>query len=61
MQHAVNADAGHGGTGDRGQERATQGVAQRVAESGFEGRDREARAVVRYNFFTQGGALCNEH
>ena len=47
--------------GMRRQQRAAQGVAERVAEAGLEGLDDEAAAVVRDDLFAEGGALCDEH
>ncbi|GMA88061.1 hypothetical protein GCM10025868_33110 [Angustibacter aerolatus] len=46
VQHAVDAQAGDGGTGDRRQEGAAERVAERVAEAGLERLDDEPRAVL---------------
>src|ERR1035437_1278098 len=59
MQHAVDTQARHGRTGDAREQSATKGVAEGVAEAGFEGLDDEPRTGVGDDVFAQGGALCN--
>ena len=54
MEHAVDPDARHGGAGDARQERAAQGVAEGVAESGFEGLDDEPAPVVGDDLLGRG-------
>ena len=61
MGDAIDADGRHRCTRDRGQEGATQGVTQRVAEPGLEGLQGETGAQVADLFFGQDGSLCNEH
>jgi hypothetical protein len=62
VQRVVEADGRDGGTGDRGQQGATQRVAERVAEARLERTDREPLLVV--GFLAEGfdgGALHDEH
>src|SRR5690606_5762079 len=61
VQHTVDADAGHGGTRDRGEQGTTQGVPQGVTEAWFERFDDEPGPELRNVLFGQGGALCNKH
>src|ERR671920_643920 len=61
VQGALDADAGDSSAGDRGEQRAPQGVAEGVTEAGLEGLDDEARAGLGDRLFGQGGALCDEH
>ena len=61
VQHAVDADAGDSRARDRRQQRATQRVAEGVAEAGLERLDDELRAVVGDDLFGQRGSLRDEH
>ena len=61
VQYAINADAGNSGAGDGGQQSTAEGVTHGVAETGLQRLDGEARAVGRYDLFSQSGALCNKH
>ena len=61
VQHAVDADAGDGRPGDRGQQGAAQRVAERVAEAGLERLDDEPRPVVGDRLFGEGWALGDQH
>jgi hypothetical protein len=57
VQHAVDADAGHRGTGDGGEQRAPQGVAQRVAEAGLQRFDHEPGTRFVDRLLTEGRSL----
>jgi hypothetical protein len=46
VEGVVEADLGDGGTGDRGQQGAPEGVAEGVAEAGLEGADGEQLPVA---------------
>jgi len=61
VQHAVDADAGDRGTGNRGEQAATQRVADRVAEARLQRLDDEAAAELADLLLGQGGTLCNEY
>ncbi|MPM24657.1 hypothetical protein SDC9_71140 [bioreactor metagenome] len=61
VQVAVDLDAGQGSTGDRGQQRTTQRVAEGVTEAGLEGLDDEPRTVLVEDLFAQGRALGDQH
>ena len=61
MEHAVDADARHGRTGDAREQGATQGVAERVAEAGLEGLDGETAPVLGDDVLGEDGTLCDEH
>ena len=61
VQHAVDADAGDGCTGDRRQEAAAQRVSDRVTEAGLQGLDDEPAAELPDLLLGQGGTLCDEH
>ena len=61
VQDAVDLDRRDGRTRDRRQQRATQGVAEGVAEAGLQGLDDEPRTEVVDDLFGQGGALGDEH
>jgi hypothetical protein len=58
---AVEADAGDGCAGDRRQEAATQRVADRVTETGFERLDDEPAAELPDLLLGQSGTLCDKH
>src|SRR5690606_17728388 len=58
---AVETDARDRRARDGRQQRATQRVAERVAEAGLEGLDDERGAELRDDLFGEGGTLCNEH
>ena len=61
VQYTIDADAGNSGAGNGGQQSTAEGVTHGVAETGLQRLDGEARAVGRYDLFSQSGALCNEH
>src|SRR5215212_8425811 len=61
VQGALDPDAGDSSAGDRGEERATQGVAEGVAETGLEGLDDEPRARLGDRLLGEGRTLCDEH
>src|SRR4051794_19917490 len=61
VQGTLHLDAGHGGPRDRGQQGATQRVAERVAEAGFQRFVHEPRAELVDDLFRQGRALSDEH
>src|SRR3954447_17935727 len=58
---ALYPDAGHGRTGERRQQNASQGVAERVAEAAIERLDRERAAVLVDAFAGDPGDLEVEH
>src|SRR4051812_35478683 len=61
VQHTVDPDAGYGSTGDRGQQRAAERVAEGVTEARLQRFDDEPGAVIGHYFFSKSGALCNKH
>jgi hypothetical protein len=61
VEHAVDADARHGCAGDRGEEGATERVAQGVTEARLEGLDHETRTELRDVLFGERRALCDQH
>ena len=61
VKHTVDTDAGHGSTGNGGQQGTTERVAHGVTEARLKGLNGEARTVRRYDLFSQSGALCNKH
>ena len=61
VEHAVDADAGDGRTGDAREQGATQRVAERVAEAGLEGLDDETAPGLGEDVLGEDGTLCDEH
>src|SRR3954463_5456086 len=61
VRHPLDADRGHGGTGQRRQQHAAQRVAERVAEAAVERLDREGAAVVLDRLGGDSGDLEVEH
>src|SRR5690606_6684808 len=61
VEHAVDPDARDRGTGDRGEQGPTQGVAEGVAEARLQRLEDEPRTRGRDDLFGQDGALCDEH
>src|SRR3954468_21612618 len=61
VRHPLDADRGHGGTGQRRQQHAAQRVAERVAEAAVEWLDREGAAVVLDRLGGDSGDLEVEH
>jgi hypothetical protein len=61
VQLAIDPDARNRGTGDGGEQGSAEGVSEGVTETGLQRFNDETGAVLGYNFFRQGGALCNEH
>src|SRR6185437_4530432 len=61
VQHTLDADRGDRRPRNRGQQRAPERVADRVAETRLERLDRELRPVVTDLLLPKGGSLCDEH
>ena len=61
VQRVVETHLRDGRAGNRRQQRATQAVAERVPETGFEGRDREALDVAFGFAGFDLGSLNDEH
>lgn len=61
VQDTVDTDAGDSGTRDRGEERAAQGVAERVAEARLQRLDDEPRAELVNDLFGQRRTLSDKH
>src|SRR6478609_6725602 len=61
VQDTVDPDAGDSGTGDRGEERAAQGVAEGVTEARLQRLDHEPGAELVDDLFGQRRALSDQH
>src|SRR3954465_7227758 len=61
VRDALDADAGHGGAGQRAEAHAAQGGAEGVAEAAVERLDRERAAIVLHVFGGDSGDLEVEH
>src|SRR5882757_7081072 len=61
VQDTVDPDAGDSRTGDRGEERTTQGVAEGVAEARLQRLDHEPGAELVDDLFGQRGTLSDQH
>jgi hypothetical protein len=61
VQHAVDANAGHGGTRNGRHQGAAKGVTEGVTEARLERLDDETRAELVNRLFGEGWTLCNKH
>ncbi len=61
VEDALDPDAGDGRTGNRGEQRTTQRVADRVAEARLQRLDGEPRPVLVDLLFGESGTLSDEH